>query len=196
MPASKGSPALKGLKDAQALQVFRDLGPPPDLPTPPEIDENGKMLSPGNAPMPSIFRSEPIVVGKELGQAVNQLLTAAPNYRGHIKSVVPGPTYGSIRNMVSSGMQPDEFMDTTLAGVASSGAGHEGEIGINPGLVFYPPVLAHEVSHLAGNYEDNAEIAEEAYRRAFDYPKIPGDSDFLARLRTAPLETLRRLISK
>lgn len=126
---------------------------------------DGDLLPP--VPIPPQFRREPMAVGTQMGRAIDSLLKIAPQLRGQLPAITPGPTAASMREMVRSDMAPDRFEGTTLMGVTDKSDAHYNEIGINPSLLRpssptrdLEQTLVHEAKHVVGGGEGAAEAAE------------------------------------
>ncbi len=124
-------------------------------------------------PPPSMFQPDPFVVGSpEESRLAKTLLDLDPTTKQRVKNIHFGPTAASMRQMVRSELPIDRFAGTTLLGIIDQSKGHEGEIGINPGLAGMKSLntMGHEIGHAAGYGEEGAEKAGDLIGGAKDVP--------------------------
>lgn len=142
------------------LLIEREAGKDPsnslrEIHNAPYLDEEGL------PPIPSMFQTDPMVVGPpELGKLVREMLRRSPNLVKRVKEVRMGPTSNVIGMLAHdpSGNQflPEDYPNLNLLGMADP---ERGEISLNPRLTNeaysqsdhdLASTLSHELAHMAG----------------------------------------------
>lgn len=152
------------VKDPSAYQALLDALPT-DRPVPPDIDENGNIVAPGNAPRPASLQPDPQILGRDTQLMYRLLTRKLPGLKGGTNRITEGPTAGTIEAMVESGLHPEEFEYTTLDGTTDHARGNQ--VAINPAEIVRtePSTLLHELGHTKGYDEKGSQVLEELLAR-------------------------------
>lgn len=116
------------------------------------------------------FMNRPTIIGTQNARNAEKFFNIAPNLRGKVTHIQSAPGTIAGKRLQQDEIDADEFYDTNLLGVSDM---FTGEVNLNPSLGkgnyshFSPDeILAHEVTHLSGNWEEEQpELAEELVRR-------------------------------